>query len=752
MPVTGFFNDNANRSYPFVSDRPQGYTNHLEFSSSSGDSWSSISSSSAGYALPSNAIVDFGCTLGVESGFSEGVDSVYLYGVARAGNFLMFEFRCTDAAMASHNLIFMRNVDEAENTIEYVDATAQGIPGSNFPSSLSFSDVVAERLCDTRPLWDGYLITGDLTDLAAQLNLNGDVWYAPGVDASGASELKVEPALTQNLGKTYLRSVSLANEARTKTTPYESCSSSESIGSDSSAAIDYGASSSDCITNATCLSGPLVFREGYNCSIIQSTFDNSLSFSANKTSGAGEPCEEVSLSSDEARAEGSRFLSGGPSCFDLLNSINGVFGSGLTPSVLSLIAGPGIRIKPTDGVPHSLDVIFDLRDFTVCIAPPTESSQSLSSIDGSSSSSSSSSGSTSSSSSSSVSSSSSSATVCLCGQSLYANSPYGSEDNSSWLLVTDACDSNGVAAAPTYAAAPGTEVWVCCECVASSSSISSSSSSSVSLSSSSSAILSSSSSSSLSVSEEICEDCSECDSKGYAIFAQSGWVHNKPFIPDYGINGDCGPCWNNCCDGNVPPEVGSLDMVNGEAVNCNVAGTTFAKFCCETAPPSSCSACDGEAVGWVLWQTDMNAAGWPNNKTWSKTPLNSGYAGAWPECCTSYDEVTPSPAASPNYTPTFTYPPGFKFRKECCVCGNEPFPLAGAALTGPGDYSCACTCGWSFWTKSPLAVPGPWDLYAGHCTAGCSDAMPAYDSTPGAEIVDAKGWGVDSIVVATCCT
>jgi hypothetical protein len=661
MPTTGFFNDNANRSYPFVSDRPQGYTNHLEFSSSSGDSWSSTSLSSAGHALPSNAVVDFGCTLGVESGFSEGVDSVYLYGVARTGSFLMFEFRCTDTAMASHNLIFMRNVDEDENTIEYVDATPQGIPGSNFPTSLTFFDVVEERMCDTRPLWDGYLITGDLTDLAALLNSNGDVWYAPGVDASGASELKIEPALIHNLGKTYLRSVSLANEARTKTTPYESCSSSESIGSDSFAPIEYGASGSAYITNATCLSGPLVFREGYNCHITQSSFDNSLSFYANKAAGAGEPCEEVSLSSDEARAEDSRFLSGGPSCFDLLTSINGVFGSGLTPSVLALIAGPGIRIKPTDGVAHSIDVIFDLRDFTVCIAPPSESSQTLP-IDGSSSSSS------------------------------------------------------------------------------SSSALSSSSSS-----------ITASSSSSLSESEAGCGDCSECDSKGYAIFAQSGWVHSKPFIPDYGINGDCGPCWNNCCDGYVPPAVGSLDMGNGEAVNCNVSGTTFAKFCCETAPPSSCSACDGEDVGWILWQTDMNAAGWPNNKTWSKTPLNSGYAGAWPECCTSYNEATPAPAASPNYTPAFTYPPGFKFRKECCVCGNAPFPLEGSTLTGPGDYSCTCTCGWSFWSKSPLAVPGPWDLYAGHCTGICSDAMPAYDSTPGAEIIDTKGWGVDSIVVATCC-
>jgi hypothetical protein len=681
MPVTGFFNDNANRSYPFVSDLSSGYAKLGEISSSSGDSWSSISSS-AGYALPSNVIVDFGCVLGVESTYVEGVDSVYLYGVARIGDFLWFEFRCTNAAMASHNLFFGRKIDDAENTIEYVDASPQGIPGSNFPTSLSFPDVVEERMCETRPVWEGYLVTGDLTELAALLNSTGDTWYAGDIDSTGATDLKIEPALIQNLGKSYLRSANLANETRTHTTPYESCSSSESLSSGAFAPIDYGDSSSDYVVNATCLDGALVFREGYNCHITQSRFDNSLSFSAGSGSGDGEPCDEVSLFSSESAPADSKFLSGGPSCFDLLTSINGVFGSGLTPSVLSLIAGPGIRIKPTAGVPHSIDVIFDLRDFTVCIAPPSESSQSLPPEDGSSSSS------------SSLSSGSS----------------------------------------------PSTE---------------------------------SSSSSSLSESIEGCEDCSECDSQGYAIFVQDEWTHSKPFIPDTDtILGSCGPCWNNCCDGYVPPEVGSLDMHDAaDPFLCGpheIADMHIAKFCCEEAPPSSCSACDGDPKGWVLWYTDINQAGYPNNKRWEKWPEPWTGPGAYPECCPGYEEVIPTPDADPNYLPPFTTLPEYKFRKECCEFTEQGFS---AGVGTYMDFHYSCPDGWCWWAKSPQSSPGPWDLgncmrepgqahgdgslYS--CGAGYSSAMPAYtdwDGTvvTGAVVVGSIGWGIDSIYVATCCS
>lgn len=628
MPVTGFFNDNANRSYPFVGAQP-----------------------TAVPALPDSTIVDFGCSLGVESGFTEGVDSVYLFGIARVGDFFMFEFRCTDTAMSSHNLIFTRRITDAENSIEYVDATPVGIPGVSFPASLSFAPTTDERVCAGRPVWDGYLVTGDLTDLAALLSANGGIWYAGVVGTD--DELISEPALIQDLGKSYLRSVNLANEERTTAT---SCSSSAA--STTSERL--------LIVNETCITGPLEFKEGFNCAIAYSVFGNSLTFSAGVAAGEGEPCEEVSLYDSEAADGGSPFLSKGPHCHELISTVNGVTGTGGIPNILTLSGGPGVLVIPTPGTPHSINATVTLSNFAVCDVPPLESS-------------------------------------------------------------------------------------------AVSASLSSSSSSS----------LSSAGSISASSGSLNCEDCTTCAGKGYVDYVQEGWIHSKPYIPEPAtIISGCthDECWNRCCDGYVPPDVGSLGMSAGSDVSCDASGITISRFCCEEAPPTSCSSCSSESIGFTLWETDMFAAGWPSDKTWVQTARPAD-GGTWPVCCDGYTAPRPTPAAEPNYTPSFGTVPGMRYRKECCECADGAFPLPtgydpgvpSESLAGAGDYACTCSCGWSFWSKGSIAATGPWVMYTSHCIDACSDAMPMYTdgggaTVAGAAVIDLGGWGVDSIFVTTCCS
>jgi len=199
---------------------------------------------------------------------------------------------------------------------------------------------------------------------------------------------------------------------------------------------------------------------------------------------------------------------------------------------------------------------------------------------------------------------------------------------------------------------------------------------------------------------------------------------------------------------------------SGEDVVCPVSDVHFAKFCCEEAPPtsSSCSACDGDYVGFTLWVADMNAAGWPNNKTWTQVPKHGPNLDKTAECCDGYAAVMPAPDADPNWLPDFSHIPEHKYRKECCVC-DEVGAGDACANRGPAtDFSCSCEHGWCQWGKSPLTLPGPWGAPGDcNCDDGYSSAMPKYtdwDGTvvPGADVVGSCGWGIDSIIVFTCCS
>lgn len=327
MPAIAFYNENGGRAYPFLDKLPA--------------EASSMSSSSAAVLLPESIIVDFGCVMGVESGYNDSTDIVYLSEIRRDGTTYTFVFRTT-CPTVDVPLIFTRDVVDGEYVISEDEAG-----GASSSSSSSGT-------CPQAPLWDGYLVTATLSPLPA-LIADGDTWEFV------AGDYQIEPARIQNLSKSYVDQIGLANFDRTRAQTPSVCQSSES----SSGGPDV------IFVNANCLRGDIRLIEGYNCTIRQDSVTNTLSIAAGVGAGAGEPCEEVPLYDGDEPPEGSDLLTGGPSCNDIIKSVEGVVG----PS-LRILGGNGVVISVDEDDPHGIIVDVNLSDMAACRPDTGESSSS----------------------------------------------------------------------------------------------------------------------------------------------------------------------------------------------------------------------------------------------------------------------------------------------------------------------------------------------------------------------------------------
>jgi hypothetical protein len=119
MARSGFLVENEYRAYPFVD-------------------------AGAGVPLPEDAVVDFGCLMGLDAGHVDGVDAVRLHRVTRAGGAVRFEFRAAAAGAADYPLAFVVPEDAAE--FETFEAEADLAPGSAGSSTSSASPVQERAL------------------------------------------------------------------------------------------------------------------------------------------------------------------------------------------------------------------------------------------------------------------------------------------------------------------------------------------------------------------------------------------------------------------------------------------------------------------------------------------------------------------------------------------------------------------------------------------------------------------------------
>jgi hypothetical protein len=290
MPRAGFYNDNEYREYPFV-----------------------FKSVYAGPDLPTAAVVDCGFIMGIDSGFDEAQHTVYLASISKTATVIRFEFRTTASNAAAFPIVFEREFNADDWTDEYAESAV----------------VTAGVFCATEPAWSGFMVSGRMSEITAAMAVGETRTFL----ATGEWQRVVEPARVQSLVKSYLRSINVANYARTVIS--DCATTSPAPGN---RAI---------VVNATCIKGDIRFQPGFNCRIRQSDTARELQISAergiNTTGpGAAEFCQngsEIKLAATEVAPVGSQFLSGGPACDEVITSING-----LQAADVKIVGGSGIQV------------------------------------------------------------------------------------------------------------------------------------------------------------------------------------------------------------------------------------------------------------------------------------------------------------------------------------------------------------------------------------------------------------------------
>jgi hypothetical protein len=313
MARTIFFNDNANRAYPFVLGTGllvPGTTLPL---------------------LPKATVVDFGALMGIESGYVEGQHSIWLHSVVRADNMFRFTFRSDALGLTSYELVFEFALTDSRYARQY--AECQLIEG---PASMSS--------CLNDTLWSGFMVIGSLAPLAALL-------AGPPDELEDGST--VEPALIRSLVMAYVRTINLANDDRTRATAPAQCTPLTDNDSDGLTHVQ-----------ATCLLGHVRLEAGYNCKITQDTPNNTITIGGVDPtvaqSQAGQPCVEVPLFDGETPPDGRTRLDGALNCDEVFTSVNGVGGR-----VVNITSGNGVNLT-FDTEHHQIVVDVNMHNMAVC--------------------------------------------------------------------------------------------------------------------------------------------------------------------------------------------------------------------------------------------------------------------------------------------------------------------------------------------------------------------------------------------------
>ena len=322
MARPNFFNENAGRSFPFVKESLQtsGTSSNLDY-------------------LPDATVVDFGAEMGVLSGFDETQHKVELAKIRRSGGKFYFYFTTTAPDSSGYWLIFTRNVGETDYVTEYAIA----ISTTNLDPLPEESVLVGD--CNQTPVWSGYLVTGDLTGLAAMLPTDGEL--------TSTSDPQVEPALVRNQKQGLLRSLSLANADRTRADTPDQCRD-----------LVWKHTPEGIYVRDACLTGRIRLEAGYNVLLLQSAIDNGFQIEASVGAGAGEVCGDVPLFDGELPPLGGATLDGAVSCNDTVRGINGVGGR-----IVPLLSGPGVTITPVP-TKNRIDIAVDLSNLKLCIDLP----------------------------------------------------------------------------------------------------------------------------------------------------------------------------------------------------------------------------------------------------------------------------------------------------------------------------------------------------------------------------------------------
>lgn len=326
MSKQGFYNDNMFRTYPFIDP-------------------------DNGVGLPKSTIVDFGCYICSDVQYVEGQNNVWLRSVSRTGNAFTFTFECDAAGLTGNYLVFTRYLSDPEMSYSFSDFqgdyTSSDAPLNDHNESDSFNS------CPEKILWEGYLVTGNLEELAAILS-SGNAIY--GVT-------NVEPSLVVNIQDSSVRTINIANRLPVTVTPAEGCGTA----SDGEKPI---------YVYRSCITGDITFSHGYSCNVNLTNSSNEISFTATVSNSIkGQFCgnEEdtgiylksnlvpgMQVSSKHTVPSGSVLYTGGPSCRETLKSINGI-----NAKRLWIVGGRGIGLT-TDPETNTIYVEATLSGLAIC--------------------------------------------------------------------------------------------------------------------------------------------------------------------------------------------------------------------------------------------------------------------------------------------------------------------------------------------------------------------------------------------------
>lgn len=288
MPRPGFYNDNEYRAYPFIAR-----ADYLD------------------QGFPDSAVVDCGIIMGLSSRFLPGTHSVWLAGVSRSSGVLRFTFNSDAPGCIGHPLIFEFDDAAQEWTTSFAESD---------DSSESYGD------CALEPRWEGFLVVGPTSALFDWLAEQG----SPA--ALTAKDRALEPGKIQSLDKSYVRAVNVGNFPRVIYSPPSGCGDPPNV-------------ITDIVVNERCLQGDLRFKEGMHCRIRQVERANELIVSAELGAGdtdTSEACAhggELPLYAGEPADPVTGFYSGGPSCKQVISTINGVGGTNV-----NIVGGTGVAV------------------------------------------------------------------------------------------------------------------------------------------------------------------------------------------------------------------------------------------------------------------------------------------------------------------------------------------------------------------------------------------------------------------------
>ena len=295
MARPNFFNENENRTFPFKA-RTAG-----------------VGTPSSGVftmlQLPDDVIVDCGFIMGPESGFVEGVHTVFLYKISKVSSTqINYEFRCDAPALADAPLIFVRQISDSDYTTTFQESDVPEYLPLSQSESLSLSESEFDIVCG-EPFWSGYLATGSVSSLSARLSVGTTI------TRSLDSETLVNEGLIQNLNQSQAVSLNVANSDRTRALRPEDCPANE-----------WPFTTGEIYINKECMQGDIVFSAGYN-----------------------------------------NLLEGDFYCNEALRTINGLQGPNLT-----FFAGTGVAITQ-DSSTSTIEIDVNLVSLSLCTFSISES-------------------------------------------------------------------------------------------------------------------------------------------------------------------------------------------------------------------------------------------------------------------------------------------------------------------------------------------------------------------------------------------